>query len=238
MRGATFIYPVHNRSAFMLRTLSALSEFDIDWSESEVLVIDDASTDGLREKCEAMAGKVNLRVVDYDSSKHPLAGGATHPFIPVASINEGVRQANCEQVILSCPEVTPIKLNDPDTMQRFINRPIIPRQVILGMVFDQNVQGIIDRLVHPTRFWPFLFFGKLRREDWLAVGGYPEEYLPYVSCADAEMDLKLNRLGWTYLFLGEPILLHRFHGRSDFSQLPEKSRAAEDFFKKRVREAA
>lgn len=233
MRGATLIYPVHNRANYMIRTLRGLCDFDVDWSESEVLVVDDASTDGLREKCEAFSDRLNIRVMDYDSAKHPKAGANSHPFTPVASINEAARQAGTEQVILSCPEITPLAVNRPDALQRFINYPMKPRQAVFGMVFDQSVQGLISKLVHPTGYWPFFFFGKIRKSEWFELGGYSEDYLPYVSCADAELDVVMGRRGWTYMFLAEPVLLHRFHGRSDFTELPEKSKAAEKFFLER-----
>jgi len=234
--GATLIYPVHNRAGFLNDTLSGLSDFDVDWDKSEILVIDDCSTDHLHEVLAKYSGRLPIRCLSIDSSKHPLAGGRSHPITPVYAINYAVLNSTTEYVIPSCPEVSPSRCSPKDSMECFINYPLQPKQCLFATVFHQfQVEGYMKN-VAATLFWPFFFFGKVRRADWISIGGYEEAFIPYVSMADTELESRMSRNGFTYLFFGEPIMIHCWHPVDDFSLHPIEFTKAKAFVWERYKE--
>lgn len=233
MRGASIIYPIWNRAGYLEKTLRGMSGFDVDWNESEILVMDDCSTDNLDETIDNYGNILNIRKIRIDSTQHPQVAGRKQPITPCFAINEGVRQSRCPQVILSCPEISPLSVSSRDALQRFINYRLLPKQAAFAFVFDQAKGGKINRLVHPAGYWPFFFFGKIRKEDWTGIGGYDEVFMAYVSHGDADLDVRMSRNGFTYLFLGEPVFVHCYHGREGFSEKSEEWKRADAFFREK-----
>lgn len=203
-------------------TLAGLCGFDIDWRDSKILIMDDGSSDGIEELSDKYGRILNLEIVRIDSLKHPSAEGMTKPVLPVWAINHGVSLANTEYIILSCPEISPMAVNSRDAMQWFINYPLRDKQCLFATVYAAAKNGVIWKISGPTAFWPYFFFGKIRKSDWLGVGGYDEEFLKYVSAADVELHYRMSRNGYTNLFVGQPVMIHRWHETSKFSTDPER----------------
>lgn len=215
----------------MEQTLSGLTQFDVDWSKSKIIILDDLSTDNLKERVAPFVDRLNIELIELDSSEHPLARGLSKPILPVYAINHGVERADTEYVILSCPEVSPLLSSRRDSLQRFINYPLVSKQCLFSIVFHQLRDGSMAKIVAASTFWPFFFFGKIRKVDWQAIGGYDESFMGHVSCGDAEMDCRMSRNGYTNLFAGEPVMLHCYHTTDGFSTHPDKCQAAEDYYK-------
>ena len=185
----------HNGSSVVLRCLSSI--FSLAWTDVEVLVVDNASTDGSVDQITQQFGD-RVRVI------------RRHINSPTAGRNEGFRAARGEYVLSLDNDIV---LSDPMILQRAA--AILERFPKIGVLafkigsLDRPQEPLAEHWWHPVPLHP----GKNRffYSDWFAEGaalfrfsalyatnGYDEDLFHGFECVD--LALRLLEKGFDILY--------------------------------------
>lgn len=166
-----------NRWAALEATLRAIASLDLAGLRSEVIVVDNASTDGTAERLRALFPDVRLIALERN--------------VGVEGFNIGVREAAGDLVLIldddSWPDPPSLRsaiqcLGARDDLDAVALHPRHPTSHASEWAFAERHE--------PTDAWPFMGCGNLvRREAWLRVGGYEPSYFLYRN--DTDLALKL-----------------------------------------------
>ncbi len=194
------IIPTRDRRSLLQATLARLVTFAAD-EAIEVLVIDDGSADGSARAAQKMFADVPWRA---EVLRQPAAG-------PAAARNRGIRAATATACLFIGDDTLPaadlIRIHrdfhrsNPESSAALLGltKPAPPLdaepfQIWLHEDGAQFGYGALDagEIVSPTCFWTSNVSAK--RELLLAAGGFDEGF-PGAACEDAELGLRLARLG-------------------------------------------
>lgn len=182
------IVPVHNGEKFLPRCLAALTAPSN--VALEVIVVDDCSTDQSAE----ISRRLGARVIGM-----PRQSG------PAGARNHGAQQARGEILFFVDADVV-VK---PDSLQRvaedFLQNPDIA--AVFGsydddpaeLNFISQYKNLFHHFVHQqsnseaVTFWAGC--GAIRRDVFLAVGGYNPERYPRPAIEDIELGYRMRALG-------------------------------------------
>lgn len=135
------VVPVYNEVSFIDELLAKVLAAKVNGVEKEIIVVDDFSTDGTREKLSKLKAK-DVRVVFHDANKGK--GGA---------IKTGLKQATGGIVLFQDADLE----YDPNDYERLV-RPIIENRA--GVVYGSRFVGKSLRVLGRGRLvLPMHFFG-------------------------------------------------------------------------------
>jgi len=230
---------IHNRSSLLRRALESYLWQSLPPAEWEVLLIDDGSTENLSEAYEAFLGKINLRHVFFDHTRHERFRRRNPAFkrgdpedwfkTPALTTNAGSYLARAPFVGLFHPEV----LHAPDNFRRAVDQLKAKEAYLFGKVWlgdrlmnrwleshSSWTQGgweaflsdsSADRLraFSPSELYWYCSF--LPRRAVQAVGGVDFEYLDGNSYEDCDFRDRIVRKGFPSVF--DPLIqgLHMDH---------------------------
>lgn len=185
----TAIMPVYNGRAYLQESLPPLLALCEEGELLEVLVVDDGSTDG----SGPWAGDRGARVLE--------TGGRVGPG---AARNQAAREARGEvllfvdaDVVIHRDALAPLHeaLQDPAVVAVFGSYDDVPPDP----AFASQYMNLRHHHVHhtaageATTFWAGC--GAVRRESFLACGGYDAERFARPSVEDIELGVRLRRAG-------------------------------------------
>jgi GT2 family glycosyltransferase len=182
------VVPVHDGAAELRRCLAALARSS--WRDFELVVVDDASTDGSVE----VALEHGARVV-----RQPERRG------PAAARNRGARQARGEVLFFLDADCEPA----PDALERAARE--LEREPGLDALFGSyddrpEASGLVSQFKNLFHHWmhqrsagPAATFwagcGAVRRRRFLELGGFDERRYPRPSVEDIELGYRLGEAG-------------------------------------------
>jgi glycosyltransferase involved in cell wall biosynthesis len=185
----TIIMPVYNNTRDLPECLSAVKAA-AKKHDSEIIVVDDASTDDT----PAVAASMGVRVLRLEKNSGP---GAARNF--------GARHATGDILFFVDADV----VLAPDALDRVVN--VLGSRPELAAVFGSydarpRAQGLVSQyrnLLHhfvhqhgnleASTFWAGC--GAIRREIFLAAGGFDAAQFPRPSIEDIELGFRLRRAG-------------------------------------------
>ena len=189
------IVPAHNAAALLPLTLGAILGNDLPRSRWELIIVDDASTDGTGE----VAARFADRVVSLSGSPHG----------PGYARNRGVEVTRGEWLVFIDADV----VVHADTLRCFVGAiegdPEI--NAVFGAYDDSPVapgflsqyRNLLHRYVHESCAGPAETFwagcGAVRRSAFVAVGGFDERRYRRPQIEDIELGYRLRDFGGTIL---------------------------------------
>lgn len=182
------IVPVHNSRQHLVRCITAIK--DSTYQAYEVIVVDDASTDGSAEFAEALTARVLRR---------DRQGG------PAAARNCGAKVARGDLLLFVDADVS-IR---PDTLLRVVDdfTKMPDMAAVFGSYDDKpaarnflsQYKNLCHHFVHQhsrsdaTTFWAGC--GAVRREVFMALGGFDEKRYRRPSIEDIELGYRMRAKG-------------------------------------------
>jgi glycosyltransferase involved in cell wall biosynthesis len=200
------VIPVRNGGRDFERCLRGLRAST--WADYELLVIDDGSTDG----SAALAASLGARVLAHD-----------RPLGPAAARNAGARAASGHIVFFLDADVVP----HPDTIARIMARFAADPGLaaLFGSYDDQpaapglvsQYRNLLHHYVHQQgefvadarpahTFWTGC--GAIRREVFLAVGGFDPRLYRRPAIEDIELGYRLTRAGHRIVLARDVLATH------------------------------
>ena len=185
------IVPAYNGLAVLPLTLDALRWSDLPREQWELIVVDDASSDGTGQLAEGWAD----RVVRLEGAPHG----------PGYARNRGVEASRGEWVVFIDADVAV----HPDTLRRFAEAIAADPGVdaIFGAYDEQppgpgllsQYRNLLHRYVHLRGAGPADTFwagcGAVRRSAFVALGGFDERRYPRPQIEDIELGYRLRDAG-------------------------------------------
>jgi GT2 family glycosyltransferase len=196
-RRVSFVMPTYNRREVVLRTLSRVLDCGMRPGEFEVLVVDNASTDGTAAAIrDRFPGVV---VLDQATNKGPCAK------------NEGLAIATGEFVVFL----------DDDS---FPQRGSMPR-MIAHFESDSMLGAAVFTITLPNgsqecSAYPDVCIGcgtGFRRDALVHVGGMPDDF--FMAAEEYDLSLRLLDGGWRVRLFDD---LHVTHAKSSMSRFPNR----------------
>lgn len=182
------IVPVHNGEVTIARCLTALSQTPAGLSE--VIVIDDRSTDGTA----AIAGSLGARVIANPSGRGPAAAR-----------NAGAQAARGDILLFVDADVEVQPRTVVEMLEHLDRHPDVA--AVFGSYdddpahpnFASQYRNLLHHFIHQTSerrsasFWAGC--GAIRRGVFLGAGGFDAERYPRPATEDIELGLRLARSG-------------------------------------------
>jgi serine acetyltransferase/GT2 family glycosyltransferase len=205
----SLIVATYNRPALLSRLLAQLERQTLDAAHFEVVVVDDGSREPASEALSAYAPAYALRV-----ERQANAGAA-------AARHRGALLARAPVLVIVDDDMQV----EPDFLaQHLALHEGNPKRVVLGRIrgdpdlarmplFERWYQRMLDTLAEDVRTGRAVLRGghlytgnvSLRREDYLAVGGF-DSTLGHSE--DSELGLRLEKAGVEFVFSEEAFSLH------------------------------
>jgi glycosyltransferase involved in cell wall biosynthesis len=199
----TVVVPTYNRAASLARLLDALGDCDVPPGGSEVIVVDDGSTDGTADVVRR--SRIGARYVRQDNRG------------PAAARNTGWRLARSPLVAFTDDDTVPDRGWLVDLMDELRARPdlaavggtVLPmrRSFLADFVQIERLvghgvngeDGEVRFLVTANAAW--------RVDALLAVGGFDERF-PIAAGEDTDMSLRMIALGGRLGVTDRAVVLH------------------------------
>jgi GT2 family glycosyltransferase len=203
------VIPTYNRLESLKNTLHGLSIQN--YTNSEVIVVDDGSTDGTSEFLSDLSSRMPLKVV-------PQSNGG-----PSKARNRGVEEATGEIIVFIDDDTEP----ESDFLESHaaLHREISSLAVIGPMICDKSRKepvwiawehAMLQKqytALEKREWWPpgpnhfYTGNASLRREDFLAIGGFD---LSFTRQEDVELAFRLQKeRGVGFHFAPETAVVHR-----------------------------
>ena len=186
------VVPAYNGGAQLRQCIAALAASD--FAAHEIIVVDDCSTDGSAEACRARG----VEVVRQSSRRGPAAAR-----------NTGAARARAPVILFVDADV----VVRPDTLARVADffRAREDAAALFGSYDDEPValnfasryRNLLHHFVHQRSsaeaqtFWAGC--GAIRRDAFLAAGGFDEAKYARPSVEDIELGYRLRRRGLTVI---------------------------------------
>jgi len=189
----SIIIPVYNNTRDLPECLSAVKASAKN-SDTEIIVVDDASTD----ETPAVAASMGVRVLRLERNSGPAAAR-----------NFGARHAGGEILFFVDADVVlapgaldrAVRVLDtrPELAAVFGSYDARPRAKGLVSQYRNLLHHFVHQQGNPeaSTFWAGC--GAIRREIFLAVGGFDAERFPRPSIEDIELGARLRRAGYRIL---------------------------------------
>lgn len=205
---ASVVVATYNRPELLLRLLGQIGAQSLPAEDYEVIVVDDGSAEPVEPRLRPTAFPFALRV-----ETQPNAGAA-------AARHRGALAARGEVLVIVDDDMQV----GPDFLERHLAlHPPGTRRVVLGRIvadpaarmplferwharmLDDLAEGVSGGRLKPRGNHLYTGNVSLRREDYLAVGGFDPSL---GHSEDAELGLRLEKAGATFVFSEEARSLH------------------------------
>lgn len=214
----SIIIPSYFRSELLNYGLQSLSKQEGIPVEFETIILNDGVPDETETVCNKYKNELNTKYIFTGKRNIPT------PIwrIPGFPINIGVKQAKGEIIIIASPEII---LIEKDIIKQMI-QPLTDGSKLLSITYGKNdvyekmlavykEKGQIDietynslKFILPT--W-LPFFMAMRKDVFLAIGGYDEEFTGY-AVDDIEFIQRLRMNGCTY-YQNQAHIVHLYHSK-------------------------
>lgn len=233
------VLSIHNRSSLFRRALNGYMRQSIPPEEWEILLLDDLSTEDLSLAYRHLVGKINLRHVFIDHTRHPVfkqrnpgwSLGAPQDWFhtPAITMNAGFHLARGRILCLCHPEV----LHAPWNFERATERLSGNTNFLFGTTYlgDRERNRILEAEPDWTRYtWGDLLYrlkaGELPKlldldlywytsflptEAARMVGGVDFGYLHGVAAEDDDFRDRVRQAGWPPLYAPDIVGFHQDH---------------------------
>jgi glycosyltransferase involved in cell wall biosynthesis len=177
------VIPVYNRRVIMAKTLGYLSQQTLDPTRFEVVVVDDASTDGTGEMIKSLKPPYLLRYFSM-----PERGG------PAGARNKGVREAQGSLIVFIDSDLVPA----PELLEAHLEAHqsadnVIGHGPVIHTTDLDNPTATRMKLTDMSRAFFATGNVSIRREHLLKAGLFDEEFREY-GWEDLELGRRLRRL--------------------------------------------
>jgi len=234
MKVSVVISACDNRVPMFDRALDTWASQTMPKEDFELLVVDDAQRDNLRQLCQTKAQEkgLNIQFIRIDKAKSVIP---VKSFIPALTNNVGFRNARGEVVVVTGPE----------TLQAFTNLDIAwtmrnRMECAYGLVFRANTTSTdyiakgwdrlkslpMDHLLqipgtkaacmtkppHPPAYWYFMAVARRHIEQ---IGGVDERFLGGLCAEDDDFSNRMRMAGATPVFEHRIVGIHQDHSRED-----------------------
>jgi len=232
------VLSIHNRSKLFKRALYGYLWQTMPAESWEILLIDDLSTEDLSETYKPLLGRINIRHIKFDHTRHPLFK-AKNPgwtqgmkknwfHTPALTINLGMYLARGPIISLCHPEI----LHAPENFELAAVRILGESSYLFGTTYlgtqdsnrwlDKNPswvnfgwQGFLSRVASKTlntygaeRYWYTSF---LPRVAGRTIGGVDFAYMDGVAGEDDDFRDRVHRAGWKAVWAPELEGFHQDH---------------------------
>lgn len=179
----------HDRRDTLARTLRELASQDL----TDITVVDNASTDGTREMVAQEYPNTRLIALPRNAG--------------VAGYNIGVRESRADNVLILDDDSWP----DKGVVEKASEFLAANTRTAAVALLPRHPGTFADEWRFAPKvsrsFWPFMGCGNLvRRDAWLAVGGYEEHFFLYRN--DTDLALKLLASGRDVYFNPQWVVWH------------------------------
>jgi glycosyltransferase involved in cell wall biosynthesis len=202
------VIPVYNRRVIMAKTLGYLSQQTLDPTRFEVVVVDDASTDGTGEMIKSLKPPYLLRYFSM-----PERGG------PAGARNKGVREAQGSLIVFIDSDLVPA----PELLEAHLEAHqsadnVIGHGPVIHTTDLDNPTATRMKLTDMSRAFFATGNVSIRREHLLKAGLFDEEFREY-GWEDLELGRRLRRLQLQAIPVPEAKGYH-YKASLQLSQLP------------------
>jgi N-acetylglucosaminyl-diphospho-decaprenol L-rhamnosyltransferase len=229
-------------------------------TDLEIVVVDNASTDGSAETARTVAAQHGLPVkvienatnVGYARAANQGAAMTAAPWVVVANPDTNFDQGALARLLATGGADPTIgclgpDLRNPDgspypTGRRFPSVFVGALHAVLGTVWPDNPatrryhMTNLDRSIPIQVDWVSGACMVLRRETWDEVGGFDEGYFMYAE--DMDLCLRVARAGWRVVFDGGARVEHTVGGSTrhrPFRKVVDHHRSALRFYVRHYR---
>ncbi len=234
----TSVLSIHNRSKLFRRALYGYLWQTMPAEHWEILLVDDCSTEDLSETYKPLLGRINLRHVKFDHTRHPLFK-AKNPnwepgkkknwyHTPALTINLGMYLARGPIISLCHPEV----LHAPENFELASVRILDKECYLFGTTYlgtqdsnrwlDKNPswvnfgwQGFLSRVAAQNlekyggeRYWYTSFLPRVAARK---IGGVDFQYLNGVAGEDDDFRDRIDMAGYKAIWAPELEGFHQDH---------------------------
>lgn len=241
-----------NGGDFLKRSLESVARFppQVDY---EVVVVDNASTDGSREWLESRGDSVrliaNAENVGFGRANNQAFAATEAPLLFLLNSDAEVHEGAIDRLVATLREderigaVGPRLINTDGTLQPSVWRnPVTPFEMIitalrLYKLMPRRMRGELllgFHWDHSERRRARMLSGAalmVRREMIDVVGGFDETFHMYGE--DTEWSMRIIRSGWWMIFEPDAIVMHH-SGKSTvrrWSNLEKRQKIYEGFFR-------
>lgn len=207
------IFPTHDNWGETRDCLESITSLDYPKDKLEVIVVDNASTDGTPEKLKEFTRKPTIRLIENRTN----LGFAK-------AVNLGVKKTKSELILITNNDIAFEKNSLAELVKTLITKPKVA--VVGGQVYWKNNN---QPCVNCFRLNPYLGYhqfdlsnsDQIRECDWISgscflapkklflnLGGFDEEYFFYFE--DIDFCLKAKRAGYKLLYCPKAILYHSY----------------------------
>jgi glycosyltransferase involved in cell wall biosynthesis len=221
MRTLSVVIPTYNRCETLRKALSAHLDQTARENISEIIVVDDGSTDSTRDVVDKLAERSPISIRYFRQENKG----------PAAARNLGIREASSELILFSDDDIVPsptLVAEHLDWHRRFPE----PSTAVLGDVtWAQEVK--------PTPFmrWygsDFYTCNLSVKTAFLRSHGFFDEEFKVAAYEDIELAYRLKKAGMRLLYSAKAQAYHQQHvSFDDACRRARKSRLAEEIFKKK-----
>lgn len=232
------VLSIHNRSVLFKRALDGYLWQTLPPDRWEIILVDDMSTEDLRHTYKDLIGKINIRHILMDHTKHPVfkernpgwkPGKLASWFhTPALSLNIGFTLARGAVICLCHPEV----LHAPQNFERAARRLARENAFLFGTTYlgIQETNRWLDQYEWTGTTWRGFLenirshaLKKFRSDEFYwytsflpttaarAVGGVDFRYLNGVAAEDDDFRERVLRGGWPPIYAPEIEGLHQDH---------------------------
>lgn len=234
MKVSVVISACDNRAHLFKRALDTWASQTMPKDEFELLVVDDAQRENLRQLCqaEASAQGLGIRFLRIDKAKSVIP---VKSFIPVLTNNVGFRNARGEVVVVTGPETLQAAGNlevawtmrdRPECAYGLVFRANISATEYIAKGWDRlkhlpmehllQIPGAKDHCVtappHPPAYWYFMAVARRHVER---IGGVDERFLGGLCAEDDDFANRMRMAGIQPVFEHGIVGIHQDHSRED-----------------------
>jgi len=217
----SILLPAFKRPGLLQLGLSSILKFK-PTVPYEIIVLNDGIEDDTKLVCDYFANQLNIK---YIFTGHRNLDGNIKTRTPGFALNIGIKQAQGDIIILSCPEMYHLNNTIDIITYTLMNNPkslVIPRSVYfdkLGKITQQLWANLNKDITIDTSLltggsygrchaeMPFLL--AVMKEELVSIGGYNEKMVGYAG-EDCELLFRLQLNGLTYERTGAEVI-HLYH---------------------------
>jgi glycosyltransferase involved in cell wall biosynthesis len=208
----TIIIPTFRRKELLKIGLQSLAYQNILWNY-EIIVINENVEDGTKDICAVYPE------IKYVLTRPKESTSTIKWRCPSKAINVGIKLAQAPNIILTCPEIYHLDINNIHNLVK----PLLRSTKIItynegwddraGVVLQALRQGkTLDNLKMRPLNTEYPFCIGIKKEDFMAIGGYDEDFLEGYCFDDADWTKRMLLYGCKY-FKVPGSIIHLYHSR-------------------------
>jgi len=234
----TVALSIHNRSELFRRALPSYLVQTMPPEDWEIILVDDMSSEDLREVCEPLSERINITHIYMDHTRHPIfkemnpnwdGSHSNWYHTPAISLNIAMARARGDVVCLCHPEIIHAPTNFERAWEILGIRK--ERQFVFGRTYlgtqatnramenlpatlpwDRFVEKIeLHKIPHFRSNEQYWYTSFLPREACEVVGGVDFEYLRGVAGEDDDFRERVKRAGYAPVTWDNITGLHQDH---------------------------